>query len=350
MRPMSLMSSGCSPWTPVSYAACSPVSMICASTSLLRLVDDFLDAARDGCGRRTTSFSSASRATSRRTGSKHETTTVSGVSSMMTSTPVASSNARMFRPSRPMMRPFISSFGRRHGRDRRSRPCARRRCAGWRARRSSCASRSAFRRAVSRISRSRLAASACGLLLEPADQLGLGLLRGHAGQLLEPAASPRRRAARAPARARRPSSPSGRARCARRPTSLSRCSSTSNFRSSVRLALLDAPLFALDFLAPAARLDLPVLAELDQLFLAGDHRALSQRFGFALGFADDALGGLLGRGLRERLRCALCGAASAAAEKEKGCGGDDDQYAKRGTQCRSIHVDLCSTAACTPRR
>ena len=36
---------------------------------------------------------------------------MSGVSSMMTSTPVASSNARMLRPSRPMMRPFISSFG-----------------------------------------------------------------------------------------------------------------------------------------------------------------------------------------------------------------------------------------------
>ena len=37
---------------------------------------------------------------------------MSGVSSMMTSTPVACSNARMFRPSRPMMRPFISSLGR----------------------------------------------------------------------------------------------------------------------------------------------------------------------------------------------------------------------------------------------
>ena len=36
---------------------------------------------------------------------------MSGVSSMMTSTPVAVSKARMFRPSRPMMRPFISSLG-----------------------------------------------------------------------------------------------------------------------------------------------------------------------------------------------------------------------------------------------
>ena len=36
----------------------------------------------------------------------------SGVSSMMRSTPVAVSRARMFRPSRPMIRPFISSLGR----------------------------------------------------------------------------------------------------------------------------------------------------------------------------------------------------------------------------------------------
>ena len=35
-----------------------------------------------------------------------------GVSSTMRSTPVASSSARMLRPSRPMMRPFKSSLGR----------------------------------------------------------------------------------------------------------------------------------------------------------------------------------------------------------------------------------------------
>ena len=84
--------------------------MICASTSLRDLLTT--SSMRPGWMRPSdTSFSSASRAISRRTGSKHDTTTVSGVSSMMTSTPVASSNARMLRPSRPMMRPFISSFG-----------------------------------------------------------------------------------------------------------------------------------------------------------------------------------------------------------------------------------------------
>ena len=47
----------------------------------------------------------------RRTGSKADSVTASGVSSMITSQPVASSSARMLRPSRPMMRPFISSLG-----------------------------------------------------------------------------------------------------------------------------------------------------------------------------------------------------------------------------------------------
>ena len=57
------------------------------------------------------SFSSVMRAISRRTPSKPESTTAFGVSSMMKSTPVRFSNARMLRPSRPMMRPFMSSRG-----------------------------------------------------------------------------------------------------------------------------------------------------------------------------------------------------------------------------------------------
>ena len=58
------------------------------------------------------SFSSVMRAISRRTPSKADRTTALGVSSMMKSTPVRFSSARMLRPSRPMMRPFISSEGR----------------------------------------------------------------------------------------------------------------------------------------------------------------------------------------------------------------------------------------------
>src|ERR1700750_2082422 len=57
------------------------------------------------------SFSSVMRAISRRAPSKAESTTAFGVSSMMKSTPVRFSRARMLRPSRPMMRPFMSSDG-----------------------------------------------------------------------------------------------------------------------------------------------------------------------------------------------------------------------------------------------
>ncbi len=52
------------------------------------------------------------RAISRRTGSKHDSSTASGVSSMIRLTPVTDSKALMLRPSRPMIRPFISSPGR----------------------------------------------------------------------------------------------------------------------------------------------------------------------------------------------------------------------------------------------
>ena len=46
-----------------------------------------------------------------RIGSKPDRITASGVSSMISSTPVMVSRVRMFLPSRPMMRPFISSLG-----------------------------------------------------------------------------------------------------------------------------------------------------------------------------------------------------------------------------------------------
>ena len=58
-----------------------------------------------------TSFETVSFAIARRTPSKPERTTAWGVSSMITSTPVRFSSARMLRPSRPMMRPFMSSDG-----------------------------------------------------------------------------------------------------------------------------------------------------------------------------------------------------------------------------------------------
>src|SRR6478752_4677225 len=57
------------------------------------------------------SFSRVMRAISRRTPSKPDRITAFGVSSMMKSTPVRCSSARMLRPSRPMIRPFMSSAG-----------------------------------------------------------------------------------------------------------------------------------------------------------------------------------------------------------------------------------------------
>ena len=76
----------------------------------LRLVPCLLDARRVDAPV-AISLLSASLAISRRTGLKPEITTASGVSSMIKSMPVALSSVRMLRPSRPMMRPFISSEG-----------------------------------------------------------------------------------------------------------------------------------------------------------------------------------------------------------------------------------------------
>ena len=55
--------------------------------------------------------SNAMRATSLRTWSKLERVMASGVSSIINSTPVAVSRVRIFRPSLPIIRPFISSLG-----------------------------------------------------------------------------------------------------------------------------------------------------------------------------------------------------------------------------------------------
>ena len=51
-------------------------------------------------------------AISRRIGSYPERITASGVSSIIKSTPVNVSKVRIFLPSRPIIRPFISSLGR----------------------------------------------------------------------------------------------------------------------------------------------------------------------------------------------------------------------------------------------
>jgi hypothetical protein len=81
----------------------------------------------------------------------------------------------------------------------------------------------------------------------------------------------------------------------------------------LRLAIVDATLLALHFLATMARFDFPRLAQLDQLFLTGEDRALARRLGFTLGVADDALGQFL----RGALRGALCRAGALADRRPK---------------------------------
>ena len=75
-----------------------------------RLVNNLLDPAGVDAAV-SDQFFQRNSATSRRTGLNPERMTASGVSSMIRSMPVAASRARMLRPSRPIMRPFISSDG-----------------------------------------------------------------------------------------------------------------------------------------------------------------------------------------------------------------------------------------------
>ena len=94
-----------------SRTADSPSCLIFCSRSAL--TDSTMSSMRAGWMRPSvTSFWMDRRASSRRMGSKLDRMTASGVSSTMMSTPVAISRARMLRPSRPMIRPFMSSDGR----------------------------------------------------------------------------------------------------------------------------------------------------------------------------------------------------------------------------------------------
>ena len=235
-----------------------------------------------------TSFSSASRATSRRIGSKHDTTTVSGVSSMMTSTPVASSNARMFRPSRPMMRPFISSFGSETADDRA--------LGGVVGRDSLDGERDDLLRLALGVSlgRSRESRGSCWPRRPaPRPPFDGSARSSRPAPTCRPSApagdARRRRASRAPARDRRPTSRADRsrspgvrgpyragraARTCDRERSRARCTRRSSRSTSSRRPRTST---------------LEVLAELDQLFLAGNHCTLPEVFGLTFCFADDSL-------------------------------------------------------------
>ena len=131
-----------------------------------------------------TSLPIETRATSRLTGSKLEITTVSGVSSMMTSTPVVASKALMFLPSRPMTRPFMSSEGSETALtvDSEVRSEARRSMVVEIRRRASTSARSSASRVLSR---TMLPEPALQLRLQVGEEPPLGLRPREAGDLLQ---------------------------------------------------------------------------------------------------------------------------------------------------------------------
>ncbi len=103
------INSGCKPWIPKSIAVRLPVSITSLSSCFFTLATT--SSIRAGCIRPSaTNWCNAKRQTSRRIGSKALITIASGVSSTTISTPVAASNARMFRPSLPIILPLTSSL------------------------------------------------------------------------------------------------------------------------------------------------------------------------------------------------------------------------------------------------
>jgi hypothetical protein len=186
------------------------------------------------------------------------------------------------------------------------------------------------------------------LLLHPVDQLVLGVLHAHAGHLLQPATLLTDELVQllltlgdgllAPPHLARAAANVLVARLQRVRATLQRA-----------LALGDAALLDGELLAPAPRLDLPRLADLDQLFLPGQHRALPHRLGLALGVLPDARRDLVRSGLRGLQSLLLVLAprltsggrptceALLLAQKEKCRGGDHQRHARRDQDRDHVH-------------
>ncbi len=174
------------------------------------------------------------------------------------------------------------------------------------------------------------------LLFHAADQFALGVLRRHAGQLLEPAplvgdqllefALAIDHGLLAAAEVAHPAA-----------EVLVALIERVELAVELGLPLLDAPLFAFHLFAAAAGLELERLAELDQLFLARDDGALAQVFRFTLGVVHHALGHFLRRRLRIRLAPEFGGPAEAPPYKEKRRRRGNES-AERGVERGQIHV------------
>src|SRR4051812_40061107 len=304
---------------PSSYRICSAASRMEFSTSLRLLATT--SSMRPGWMRPSaTSFSSASRAVSRRMGSKPKRTTASGVSSMITSIPVACSKARMFRPSRPMMRPFISSDGRETTETVVS--------AVW-----SAAMRWMAREMIFLAS----LGIAARLLLAPAHPLRALVVGGllHVVQEL-----PRRLVGAEPGERFQPVLHLGEALpqlfVARLHLLLAAGQLVAALLHLVLLlvdqvelavqrllALLEAALHALDVLAAAAFLALPLLAGADGLLAPLQDLGLAQALGLFLGARADARGLVFGRGAR-LLQARLDRRAARGKAGDRGHHGHDD--------------------------
>ena len=296
-RPRSLIISGWMSVIPASRTASSPARRICSSIS--DRDRSCISSIRAGWIRPScTSFSSVSRAVSRRTGSKLDRTTASGVSSMIRFTPVVASNARMLRPSRPMMRPFMSSLGSENTETVDSLVCSE--ATRWIAIVTILRARSSpSSRARCSISRTVDIASRLASSTTCARRASLASLRGQSARSSRArlgAAPPRARAARAPAASFRSRSSSSSERwsrprraCDRRVCSF--CESRSSWRliSSRRVRTSSS----------VSRRSAPISS------FASTSACARQSFGLALGLEDDLLRPALGAlGLRPRDRSA----------------------------------------------
>ena len=273
-----------------------------------------------------TSFSSASRAVSRRMGSKPESTTASGVSSMMTSIPVACSKARMFRPSRPMMRPFISSDGQRHHGDG-----GLGRVVGGDALDGEGDDLLGLALGVAARLLLDLADAlrgvGAGRLLHVVHQLAARLVGAEAGERLQPVLHLGEARAQLLLAGLHPLL-AARERLGALVLLLLLLVEDGELAVQRLLALLQPPLEALDVFAAAALLALPLLAGADRLFAPLEHLGLALPLGLFLGPGADAGGHVFGRGARAFQPCLNRGAACDEADDRAHQGrdhGDQDR-------------------------
>src|SRR6185437_1310459 len=161
-----------------------------------------------------------------------------------------------------------------------------------------------------------------GLFRHAADEFGLGFLRGHAGQLLQPPALLEQELVQLSfALADNLVAPIEEVELA----------------VQVSLPLLHAALGTIQLLTPLEGLKLPIFAEAHGFLLSGEQRRLPQRFGLAVCIVENAPCRFLGGGTRGSLGGALSSTPLFATDHEKSRGGDEHCYARRGYERELSH-------------